>query len=346
MKGFVVCSCVALLAAGVVRPGIAATLPHYHVVDLGFLDQHNKSTIGVALNNSGEVVGGAAVGASSHPFFWTGQIHDIGTLNGGSGVAVDVNNNGVIVGWVDSPQLFVYDNGQPIGLGAPQNAFDFLFATINDSGTIVASPLGDNNCDSSNTPFVIRLIGGNAATPLNLLQCGKVVGLDARGEVLGHVFLNNRYVWGLVDTRDSDFDRFGMMSSHVSATAIDKITDHVAGNIQVNNNLYPVLYLPAKDKIIRIPPTSPELSTGLAFAINRHDQIVGTACQTTSNCDGGNHPFLYDPGIGTIDLLKVANIPAGFSEYIAVAINDNGQIVVDASNPPSGPNHTFLLTPD
>jgi probable HAF family extracellular repeat protein len=339
---------IGLLSAGCVAPATGFTMPHYSVVDLGFLDEHNKDTLGAAINIQGEVVGTSAVGGSQHPFYWNGHIHDIGVLNGTSGVAVDINDAGIVVGWVNSPQLFVFENGQAVGLGAPQNSYDFLSAGINNVGEVVASPAGDNQCDASNTPFIIGL-KGDAPTSLNLLRCAVAVGIDARGEILGHVFLGPAYAWGLVDSHDLDFDRLGRSSSKISSStpiAINKITDHIAGDIQIGFNHYPVLYIPADDKLLRLPPTSPRLTTGLARAINSHDQIVGTACHSTAQCDGGNHPFLYDPGIGMIDLLSVANIPRGFAEYIAVAINDNGQIVVDASNPPFGPNHTFLLTPN
>jgi len=338
---------VGLLSASYVAPATGASLPHYMVVDLGFLDGHNKDTLGAAINNQGEVVGTSVLRGSQHPFYWNGHIHDIGVLNGTSGVAVDVNDAGTVVGWVDSPQLFVFENGQAVGLGAPQNSYDFLSAGINNVGEVVASPAGDNQCDASNTPFVIRLSGG-PSTPLDLLRCAVAVGIDARGEILGHVFLGAGYIWGLVDARDRDFDRFGKASSKISSStpiAINKITDHIAGDVQIGFNHYPVLYNPADDKLLRLPPLSPRLTTGLARAVNSHDQIVGTACHSTAQCDGGNHPFLYDPGIGMIDLLSVANIPRGFAEYVAVAINDRGQIVVDASNPPFGPNRTFLLTP-
>jgi len=112
-----------------------------------------------------------------------------------------------------------------------------------------------------------------------------------------------------------------------------------------DRNLYPALYDPVDNVLTRLPPASPSLPTGLAVAINRHDAIVGTACASTGQCDGGNDAFLYDPRFGTVDLNVVAKLPAGFVSYVGVAINDRGQIVVNALNGPGAPSRSYLLSP-
>jgi hypothetical protein len=68
MNGFVLGAYVAPLSAGIAQRSMAAMLPHYAVVDIGFLDEQNKDTRGAALNNRGEVVGTSALGGSQHPF--------------------------------------------------------------------------------------------------------------------------------------------------------------------------------------------------------------------------------------------------------------------------------------
>jgi probable HAF family extracellular repeat protein len=330
-------------------PALCAT-PRFSVVDLGVLDARSPSTFGAAINNSGVVVGQSLVADHYHAFYWNGHIHDIGTFGQSSSYATDINDVGTIIGTAGDPGasipiLFEFHNGQKLNLGSPKNTYA-LVANINNINTIVATPNSiTTGCDSSDTPYVITLPSA-ARHPLGILGCNNYVtiGIDDRNEILASPYLGSNPK-GFVSSRNSDFDLLGSNASSVSMTAIDKHTDHVAGTIQIGSNLYPVLYIASNDRILRLPPTSRSLPTGIARAINRHDEIVGTACATTANCDGGNHAFLYEPGVGMTDLTIAAHLPRGFSEYVGVAINDRGQIVVDASNPPLGPNRSFLLTP-
>lgn len=335
-----------LLALAMTTVSVASS--RYSVVDIGALDLHNSSTFGVAINNNGVVVGQSLVAGNYHAIYWDGHLHDIGTFGQGSSGATDINDGDVIIGTAGEPGagtpiLFAFHNGQGVNLGSPQNTYD-LVAKINDANTIVATPNSViTRCDSARTPYVVVLPSA-VRHPLGMLGCNYFsIGIDDRNEILASSYLGSQAT-GFVSSRNRDFDRLGPNALSVSMFAIDRYTDHIAGTIQVGQNLFPVLYMPAQDKLIRLPPTSPRLRTGLAFAINRHDEIVGTACPSTLQCDGGNHPFLFDPRVGMTDLLVAAKIPKGFSTYEAVAINDKGQVVVNASNP-FGPNRAFLLTP-
>jgi probable HAF family extracellular repeat protein len=341
-----------LFLASAIAPGTPAlcATPHFSMVDLGGLNTRNPNTIGAAINNNGEVVGQSLVAGNFHAFYWNGTLHDIGTFGQGSSYATGINDGGVIIGTAgdvgaSTPILFAFYHGQLLNLRSPQNTYDIV-AYLNDMNTIVASPNSTTNeCVPADTPYVITL-PSPMRKPLTILGCLSytTVGIDDRDEILAVPYLGTDPK-GFINSNDTDFDPLGSKASKVSMTAIDNQTDHITGTIQIGSNRYPVLYTPSNDHIMRLPPTSPSLPTGFAFAINRHDEIVGTACASTANCDGGNHAFLYEPGIGTIDLTIVAHLPGGFDEYTGVAINDRGQIVVDAASPPFGPFHSFLLTP-
>jgi hypothetical protein len=325
-------------------PALAVTSLRYAVVDLGIIDPTQPSTIGVAINRSGIIVGNANVGGARHPFYWDGRLHDIGTFGGPSGFAVDINDVGAIVGWADpGPDLFVLKNGSKVDLGIPDNAFNFLSAYINDEDVILAYPIGDNLCDTSNLPFVVHLRVSRARLPLRLFCQSNVFGIDNRGEVLG--YLQSRFTYGFLDSFGHDFDPLGSRANGFVAGSVNRETDDVIGEIPARSDQYGAYYIPATNTLVRLPSLSQVFTTSLTLGVNRRGQIVGTACRSTVQCDGGNIAFLFDPSIGMVNLNNVAHLPAGYSSYLATAINDEGQIVVVAVKPPSGPDHTFLLTP-
>jgi probable HAF family extracellular repeat protein len=105
--------------------------------DLGALpgdtDSHAEG-----INEAGTIVGWSSAGSESHAFVWTqtnGMI-DI-TPAAELGSAYDVNESGVVTGYVDS-QAFVWQNGVLTKLGVPTGwAYSFGFA-INDAGVVAA----------------------------------------------------------------------------------------------------------------------------------------------------------------------------------------------------------------
>jgi len=324
---------------------VAAPL-RFSAADLGVLDPSTPATVGSAVNDAGVVVGNSAVAGHPHPIYWNGSLHDIGTLGGSSGNASAINGGGTIVGWaVVGPHLFAYASGRMTDLGAPRHVMNFGSAYINDSDVIVASPFGDDQCDASNTPFVIDLTVGPMRTSLKMLSCTLAAGIDDREQILGDPFIGSRFVWGFLNAKGRNFRPLGSAAATLIPTAIDPVTDHIAGDVPIGLDQYPALYVNSTNTLTILPATSPALPTGLALAINRHDDIVGTACATTGQCDGGNDAFLYDPRFGSIDLNVVSDLPTGFASYVAVAINDREQIVVNALGGAGGSSRSFLLTP-
>ncbi len=94
-----------------------------------------------AINNSGQVVGEAAVGAVAQAFLYSGgSLMGLGTLPGSISVATGINNNGQVVG----------DSGTSAFSGGTMNTLKSFLATvarttalgINDSGEIVGQTVG------------------------------------------------------------------------------------------------------------------------------------------------------------------------------------------------------------
>ena len=82
----------------------------------------------------------------------------------------------------------------------------------------------------------------------------------------------------------------------------------------------------------------------VAYALNDHGVIVGQTYGTDAAGDPFDHAFIYRNG--TFQDLNTL-IPAGSGRELtdATAVNDNGQILVDAVNTANGDSHAFLLTP-
>ncbi len=318
----------------------------FSVTDLGALDPAQPSTVGTAINNAGVVVGNSSIAGKPHPFYWDGTLHEIHGLGETSGVASAIDDGGTIVGWtMPGPLLFALKDGAVTQIAPPRATFAFGPVFINDADVIVAQPFGDDKCDLSNTPFTVDLRAGPTRTPLRHLACANVAGIDNRERVLADAFVAGHFVWTFSAASSGPVRRLGSASSYLNIAAMHPRTGHMAADVQIGENEYPVIYDPSTNVIRVIPRVSPAFPTAIATAINGLDQVVGTACGSIGLCDSGNDAFEYDPTMGSIDLNKVAAIPSGFFSYVAVAINDAGQIVVNALGGSFGQSRAFLLTP-
>jgi probable HAF family extracellular repeat protein len=148
--------------------------------DLGLLPGATSASA-MAINASGQVVGGAWNG-QSHPFLYDGQaLHDLGTLGGASGLAWDINASGQIVGWsetVDSGgwHAFLHDGGRMLDLNdlvesRADLTLEFARA-INDAGQILVSAR-----DAGNHYHALLLTPTTVPEPSPIVLCGVVAGL-------------------------------------------------------------------------------------------------------------------------------------------------------------------------
>lgn len=122
-------------------------LEHGKQVDIGSLD--GNGSVGLALNNSGEVVGYSVVSGAGtnnpdiHAFAYSkGKMTDLGTLGGVWSYADGVNAKGEIVGSSDAGNgvqaPFIYEHGRMINLGSLGGTWGIAHA-INDHGVIVGT---------------------------------------------------------------------------------------------------------------------------------------------------------------------------------------------------------------
>jgi probable HAF family extracellular repeat protein len=311
-------------AAAAAVPASAATTT-YTITDLGSLGGGGANARGI--NASGEVTGGSTLSTGgTRAFLWSnGKMTDLGTLpGGGNSAGRAINSSGEVVGHaIDSGDfsqavLWTPNSTTATKLGGAD------VVGINDSGEIVGGVAG-----VSAGPVGHRT---SLPVPPGFITCSPA-GINNNGQVLGNCEVTN--VTG---------DWHGVVWTNGTPTVLPTLGGTVATSA----------------------PTVPG-----ATAINNNGQVVGTAVTSTGAVDGFSWSngkitdlgpafapaAINDNGVivggqfidsgGTLQNLNNL-IPAGSGYQIqsATGINDNGQIVANATDTGTSQNHALLLTPN
>jgi probable HAF family extracellular repeat protein len=352
-------------------------LSSYNITDIGpitaligsWVPRHPSSGI-----NNASTVQVAGLGANGHAYLWD-SIHgmqDIGTVgNETNSVAFSINNAGQVVGfsWTDS---LYYKNGKiyqkfaedgflwtssrgmsSLGPGIPTG--------INNSGEITGDTGAEASLWGGGHQWIQLgiLPGGNASHAIGIDDYGQVVGYSDNGNSsfyrgflwtpsspnstsgsmidLGTLFSSPGGSWasainrqGWVTGRSDDMNAGGAGHAYVwvpSSTngTAGSMTD--LGTLAVNSN--------------------PALSQSEGNAINSSGVVVGDANPASATGQNQIVAVVWQPGTnGSYTISDLNNlIPAGTGWTLtrADAVNDSGQIVVEATN---GTSHdALLLTP-
>ena len=245
------------------------------MADLGALDGGNGLfSQGVAINDSGQVVGPSSGGSfPGNPFLWNG--HKMIALRGTTmAQAYGINGSGLIAGqcgWVVAPQLnpCVVSNGTATTL--PECGG--IAVAINNNGQVIGD-CGDNDAVAvlwtNDTPTVLGTLGGGAAHPTAINNMGQVAGTSqtAAGATDGFLYSNGTM---------TDLGSFTPAAINDHAVMVGGQFVDSGGTVQNLNNL--------------IPAGSPyqiESATG----INDNGQIVANATDTAT---GQTHALLLNP---------------------------------------------------
>ena len=336
-------------AAVAAAPASAATTT-YTITDLGSLG--GGVTVATAINTSGQVTGysylpkkqGATV---YHAFLWTnGKMTDLGELGGagspGGGLSEGhaINDAGQVVGYATDTAGDLDAalwNGRKITLlpGLNPDAIG-----INDSGQIIGVINGEF-IDSNGTQTVLP-------DPPSLLTCNAVA-INNNGQVTGDCSgqegtLNEFTPRGVVWTNDTPtvLPTLGGPCPSAALTCPEAFPTAINNNGQVTGTA--ATSTGALDGFLWSNGTITDLGPDFApAAINDNGVIVGGAFDVNGVIDGGG----FIDTDGTLQNLNTL-IPAGsgFQIQSATGINDNGQIIANATDTATGQQHALLLTPN
>jgi uncharacterized membrane protein len=302
---------------------------------------------------------------------------DLGTLSGYNylGVALSINDNGQIVGYVvKSPgdsRACLFDStggGANINLGALGGGFDSSAAySINNSGQIVGNAsypgyysracLFDSTGGGANKEIDP---GGNRSVAVSINDSGQIVGSGGNCAVLfyptgGGVYLADPLGW---TSGASSINNSGQIVGSYAAHAClfdptggwDNIDLGGGGALSINNIGQIVGYEGSYACLFDSTGGGANINLGtlgggwsFARSINDIGQIVGDAQDSSANA----YACLFDPtGQGNnIDLNTLIDPSSGWTLKTAYGINNNGWIVGEGMNP-TGYNCAFLITPE
>ena len=258
------------------------------------------------------------------------QINDLGEVAGHIAALDDPS--------LDHVQAVVWRNGVIVEL--PELDVDKSQAYgINNAGVIVG------NASLTSPDGVLRhaaMWTGDQITDLGTLggPGSNASSINYRGTIVGYSMVTDRTgtfptVWesGLpVELPTPDGRNGGAVGINESGTIIGVLVD-------ADVNYYPIRWIDGEPEYL---PLISERGEGAANGINNRGQIVGWTKRVKSDA-GVQVAVLWD-GEDVVDLNK--RIPAGgeFTLISAIAINDAGQIAVEAVDVDDS-RHALLLTP-
>lgn len=333
---------IAALTALVAGAGVAATTvaaspanaatTTYTITDLGSLG--GGITSAAAINASGQVTGysylskqGAVciTGAPQkhcspyHAFLWTnGKMTDLGVLNGGGDFSQGnaINDSGQVVGMATDPSLDIvaaFWNGRRV------TPLPGLFAAngINDSGQIVGGVSGVFLVSNGTPTFLPVPSSDDACSPVAINNSGQVIGECAHPGPFGPG--GDAVVWN--NGTPTVLPTLGGQQGAVPTA--------------INNN----------GQVVGRSETGSGVEDGFLWTNGKLTDL-GSAFSPAAINDSGvmvGGQFVDSDGI----LQNLNNlIPAGSGYQIqsATGINDNGQIVANATDTATGQTHALLLT--
>jgi probable HAF family extracellular repeat protein len=323
----------------------------YTVIDLGTLPGNSVSK-GYALNDAGEAAGVSETPtAAIATMFSGGKATSISTLGSSVSVANAINGSGEIAGWnsYDSnanfdPQAFLYSNGKMLNINSPS-----LFPSgteaygINNSGEVV----GTGYLSSSNF-HAFLYTGGKMIDigPPGSLQASAVA-INNAGQIVGNYYLtsggggeflysNGKMTTLPVPTGSSAVGAFAINDAGEIAGAIYPSSGTAAHAARYVNGGWTDL------------GTIAGAASNVGLGINLSGQVVGTAVfrQTQYHPPKpGKHVPFVSTSSGLVNLNTLIPAGTGFTLTDALAINDSGQILCDATNA-GGKEHAVLLSPN
>jgi probable HAF family extracellular repeat protein len=327
----------ALFATALMTGTSVSPAQSYNITDLGPVSGDAVS-VGYGLNNLGQAVGTSSNPSAAIPtLFSNGETINLGLFEpGDASVATAINGSAEVVGYEffgslpgNTSHAWLYSNGTLTDIHSPT-----LFPQgttphgINSSGVVVGEgDLGNSSFHAfvyaSGQMVDIGPPGSFQASAVAINDAGQIVGsfYTAPGNAGPFLYANGQFTY-LGQPAGTSVDAAGLNS-----------LGQVAGTIYVNNG--------------SLPPHAAVFSNGVwtdlgAFdgvathgtGINTAGQVIGTAFFPVKSY----HPFIPGKRVALIakngnlsDLNKSIPANAGLTLTASIAINDNGQILCNAT---------------
>jgi len=315
----------------------------FKVTDLGTLG--GTESIATAINDSGEITGGATTAAGAyHAFLYAnGSMKDLGTLGGPSSQGQGINATGAIVGYAQLPpgtvvggypprpvslySGFIESNGSMTALGAPGGA---AYA-INNAGQVVGECAGGACLFSDGAITSLGSLGGTSGST-------QATAINSFAEVVGYSYLpdgNFRGFFWIAGTMTALGTLGGDWSQAYGVNDAGQITGiaYTSGNLGAHAFIY------TNGVMKDLGTLGGAYSTGTA--INHSGIVVGYATPANPNATT-YHAFVYS-GSKMYDLNSLIAAKSGWLLESANGINDSNEIV--GYGMINGQEHGFLLTP-
>lgn len=307
------------------------------IIPIPGLDRSQNATA-TGLNDKGQVVGAGAFGDTGrvHPFIWSKQAGLFDLLPLGDAPfaeALDVNNHGVAVGdsYLDPANSLPFHavrwtgpgNGLDLGsLGAGQS----FAVAINDAGLIAGT--------SILSPDVFHAFAWTPAT--GLIDIGTLGGgsqsearaVDELGKIAGNAIIAGGRSRAFLWTRSGGIRDLGTAGGVASSVLGMSSLGRIAGSVQTSRGRDHAMTWTQRHGMQDIGALPGGL-TARAWAANDHGQVVG---ESALKDPAVFHAFVWTHASGMIDLnQRVRYLPQGMVLQSALAISDNGSIVVQTN---------------
>lgn len=282
------------------------------------------------LNNAGQIVGDASIASGgSHAFIYErGVIRDLGVVgNGRSSTAESINNNGAIVGSLQTGEVdqygtaiyrnFIYQNGAASHLDGLHSA-----NAINDNGLVAGGTQWRAQLYDSRTQQVLwtENTAGFISHAEHINDSGQVTGRDFDDwEEYGHAFFYDPATG--IKTR---IDPAG--SSSASAQAIND-AGQVVGVASIGYNPAAFTYYNGVSTVY----VSPFGYGSTAGDINNHGQI-GRSLEIDPNGEMPVWHAFFDSGENLMDLNNNFTLDNGDYLREVLHLNDRGDMVVRSNH--------------
>jgi probable HAF family extracellular repeat protein len=360
-------------------------LSSYTITEIGASSpsgSNSMPTPGSGINNASvtQVVGFSA--SSGHAYLWDSMhgMHDLGTLkNEAQSAAVGINNAGQVVGRSWTTQEIVKKGGYYY-LKTTEDGFLWSSSTgLKDLGSDI-SPTGINRSgevsgiDGASSPVQASLWNGGKWLALGNLPGGVdsiAYGINDYGQVVGYCTDDNTFRQAFLWTPSNpngtggsmidlgSFDTSYGMSYGTAINGQGWITGQAWSGDYYNGAGHAFLWKPSSPNgtagtMIDLGTLDPTVLGGngqsWGLAINSSGVVVGLSNPTSATQqDPRTDAVIWQPGSnGTYALSDLNNlIPSGsgWTLFRADAINDSGQIVVEAQNSSLSGLYALLLTP-